>query len=214
MQQTIPDWHRRGNNIPHRENKGFQTITFRLFDSLPRSVIANMHQELEYLKELPDDEFKNARLAELRQTLDRYEDAGYGHCFLRDARIAQILADTLHLFDGERYRLISYCIMPNHVHVMIEVAPGWTLSKILHSWRSFSAQKANQILGRRGIFWMEEYYDRYIRNEEHFANVLEYIRMNPVKGGLVSNSSEWPWNWEIADKQIFWKDGYLVRSFK
>jgi len=214
MQNNIPDWHRRGNYIPHRENKSFQTITFRLFDSFPASVRAAMRRELEYLKGLPDDEFKIARCLELYNAFSQYEDAGYGCCFLKDNRIAQVVVDTLLFFDGERYRLIAYCIMPNHVHLLIEVAPGWSLSQILHSWRSFTAKKANRILGRSGPFWMEEYYDRYIRNDEHFANALEYIRMNPVKAGLASEVGEWPWAWEMPDKGIFWKRGYFGRSFE
>ena len=214
MEKNIPDWHRRGDYIPHRENKSFQTITFRLFDTFPVSVLAAMRRELKYLEGVPDDNIKMARVVELYNTLSRYEDVGYGCCFLKDARIAKVVAEALHHFDGERYRLIAYCIMPNHVHLMVELAPGWTLSELLHSWRSFTAKKANQILGRSGPFWMEEYYDRYIRNDEHFANALQYIRMNPVRAGLASKVGEWPWTWEMADMGIFWKHGYWGRSFE
>ena len=90
----------------------------------------------------------------------------------------------------------KYVIMPNHVHVLIEVADGWSLSRILHGWRSFTANEANKILGRTGRFWMEEYFDRYIRDERHFLNVQSYIRMNPVKAGLVADPAAWPWTWE------------------
>ncbi len=214
MQQIIPDWHRRGDYIPHCENKSFQTITFRLFDSLPPSVLEEVRREQWILQGSPNDGSKFAKLAGLRMLMNHYEDAGYGSCFLKDSRIALIVADALRYFDGERYRLIAYCIMPNHVHVLIEVATGWSLLEILHSWRSFSAKKANRVLGRSGQFWMKEYYDRFIRNDEHFANALAYIRMNPVKAGLVSKCEDWPWTWEMPNKEIFWRNGYLGPSLE
>ncbi len=188
-------WHCR-HYLPHCEDKRLQTITFRLFDSLPAAAIEEMRQELRALQDLPDGAEKNARMVNLRKTVDRYEDSGYGSCFLRDPRIAQIVVDALRHFDGERYVLVAYCIMPNHVHVIVDLAEGWSLSDIMHSWRSFSANKANRILNRTGQFWMEEYFDRYIRDEKHFANALEYLLMNPVKAGLATEVGQWPWTWE------------------
>ena len=193
-----PDWHRRGRYIPHRENKRLQTITWRLFDSLPADVVTAMKAELAALRSAPDTPEKAARLAELRKTIDHYEDAGYGSCFLKDERIARIVADNLRHFDGTRYRLISFCIMPNHVHVLIEAAERWSLSQILHGWRSYTANEANKILGRTGRFWMEEYFDRFIRDDNHFRSVLSYIRMNPVKAGLTTDPDAWPWSWEVS----------------
>jgi REP element-mobilizing transposase RayT len=125
----------------------------------------------------------------LRQKIAEYEDAGYGQCFLRDERIAAIMQDTLKHFDGERYQLLCWCIMPNHVHVLIEVNEGWSLSKIMHGWRSYTANEANRILGRTGKFWMEEYYDRYIRNDNHLQKTINYILNNPSNAGL----DDWPW---------------------
>ena len=196
--REIPDWHRRGRYIPHRENMRLQTITWRLFDSLPADVVTAMKAELAVLRSAPDTSEKAARLAELRKTIDRYEDAGYGSCFLKDERIARIVADNLRHFDGTRYRLISFCIMPNHVHVLIEVAERWSLSQILHGWRSYTANEANRVLGRTGRFWMEEYFDRFIRDDKHFRSVLSYIRMNPVKAGLTTDPDAWPWSWEVS----------------
>jgi hypothetical protein len=79
--------------------------------------------------------------------------------------------------------------MPNHVHVLIEVNEGWSLSKIMHGWRSYTANEANRILGRTGKFWMEEYYDRYIRNDNHLQKTINYILNNPANAGL----DDWPW---------------------
>ena len=192
-------WHCR-HYLPHCEDKRLQTITFRLFDSLPAAVIEEMRQELKTLQSMPEGDEKNDRMVNLRKTVDRYEDSGYGSCFLRDPRIAQIVVEALRHFDGERYVLVAYCIMPNHVHVIVELAEGWSLSDIMHSWRSFSANKANRILNRTGQFWMAEYFDRYIRDENHFTNALEYLLMNPVRAGLATEVGQWPWTWEAPGK--------------
>ena len=79
--------------------------------------------------------------------------------------------------------------MPNHVHVLIEVADDWTVSKIVQGWRSYTAHEANKILGRTGRFWQPEYFDRYIRNERHLSDTIAYIDTNPDKAGL----KEWKW---------------------
>ncbi|HEY6981054.1 REP-associated tyrosine transposase [Reyranella sp.] len=97
-------------------------------------------------------------------------------------------------FDGKRYRLLAWCIMPNHVHVVVEPADGQTLGAIVHSWKSFSAKQANGILGRSGPFWHRDYFDRFIRDEGHLARTIHYVEDNPVKAGLVSMPSEWPWS--------------------
>src|SRR5258708_17595925 len=83
--------------------------------------------------------------------------------------------------------------MPNHVHALLEV---WQtpMSKILKGWKGYTAKEANRILGREGTFWEDDYFDRYIRDEEHFRRVVRYIENNPVKAGLVRAATEWPWS--------------------
>lgn len=183
----IKDWHRRFHSVPHRENKALQSITFRLYDSLPKEVIEEIKLKLDINED--DDSCDSIQYQRLRQKIAEYEDAGYGQCFLRDKRIAAIMQDTLKHFDGERYQLMCWCIMPNHVHVLIEVNEGWSLSRIMHGWRSYTAKEANRILGRTGKFWMEEYYDRYIRDDNHLQKTINYILNNPANAGL----DEWPW---------------------
>lgn len=183
----IKDWHRRFHSVPHRENKALQSITFRLYDSLPKEVIEEIKRKLDINED--DSSCDSIQYQRLRQKIAEFEDAGYGQCFLRDERIAAIMQDTLKHFDGERYQLICWCIMPNHVHVLIEVNEGWSLSRIMHGWRSYTAKEANRILGRTGKFWMEEYYDRYIRDDNHLQKTINYILNNPANAGL----DEWPW---------------------
>ena len=81
--------------------------------------------------------------------------------------------------------------MPNHVHLLLIPSPGVHLPEILHSIKSYSAQKANEFLGRTGVFWQRESFDRYIRNEQHFRNVIKYIEENPVKARLCKTPGEW-----------------------
>lgn len=185
------EWRSRGY-LPHFDRPGvIQTITFRLADAVPESVIEKWKQELRWVEGLPATD---NRAVELRKRIDKYEDAGHGACWLRDERIAKLVEDALLHFDGQRYRLIAWCIMPNHVHAMIETFERWGLDSILHSWKSFTAHRANELLGRSGEFWMREYFDRFIRDEQHYQNAVAYIENNPVKARLVAEADEWRWS--------------------
>ncbi len=101
-------------------------------------------------------------------------------------------------FDGERYHLVAWSIMPNHVHALVETMEGSPLPQVIHSWKSYTAQMANHIIGRSGTFWQREYFDRFIRDDNHYANAVNYIEENPVKAGLVSKREDWRWSsaWE------------------
>ncbi len=81
--------------------------------------------------------------------------------------------------------------MPDHVHTMIEICEGFALSAVLHSWKSYTAKEINQLLGTRGQLWLEEYHDRFIRDERHFHAAITYIENNPVAAGLCGEAHEW-----------------------
>ncbi len=81
--------------------------------------------------------------------------------------------------------------MPNHVHVVARLFPGQTLATVLHSWKSFTAKRANLILGLHGAFWQREYYDHLLRNEEELERVVRYVADNPAKANL----KDWKWVW-------------------
>ena len=112
---------------------------------------------------------------------------------LKEPEIAQIVEDALLHFEGERYLLMAWTIMPNHMHVLIEPKDGYVLGDIVSSWKRFSARKANRQLGRDGPFWQSDYWDTYIRNERHFNSTISYIENNPVKARLVKSTTDWPW---------------------
>jgi REP element-mobilizing transposase RayT len=162
-------------------------VTFRLADALPKRIVDDWQKQLKYLP-------KTRANLELRQRVEEYLDSGYGACHLRDSRIGELVEKALLFFDGTRYRLHAWVVMPNHVHVLFSPMREHTLSGILHSWKSFTAKKANQILDLRGQFWEEDYFDRFIRDETHFAAVVEYIECNPEKAVLCSRKVEWPYS--------------------
>ena len=182
-----PTWHNRGY-LPHFEaGEVPQSITFRLHDSLPATLRAKWEAEL---KHLPQARQQRERRTRIEAALDR----GHGACYLREPGIARLVQDALRHFDGERYRLHAWCVMPNHVHVLATPLGGHTLSSILHAWKSFTSHRINTLLDRRGLVWLEEYFDRAIRNERHFATVVEYIEHNPVKAGLCAQATDWRWS--------------------
>jgi len=99
-----------------------------------------------------------------------------------------LLQNALLRFDGDRYRLLRWSVMPNHVHVLIETIPGYSLHRVLHSWKSFTATMTNRMLGRRGMFWQVEYFDRYIRNADHLGATAAYIDANRSR---FASASDW-----------------------
>ena len=112
--------------------------------------------------------------------------------------MASIIEQTFLKFDGDRYKLLSWCIMPNHVHVLIEAhAP---LAKIVQSWKSYTGRWAGQHKDKYNIptpkngFWQREYWDRFIRTKKHYQNVIDYIHKNPVSAGLCEKEADWPWS--------------------
>ena len=183
-------WHSRGY-LPHLDQPGaVQFITFRLADAVPAEVMADWKAELNLSgREDADD----PRSAELRKRIERYADRGHGACWLRDNRVAEAVQNALLHFDGERYCLLAWVIMPNHVHVLIETLPGFPLSSVVQSWKSFTAKQANRLLKRRGSFWMADYFDRYVRDEAHLSAARSYIEQNPVNAGLVDDAVDWHW---------------------
>ncbi len=171
-------WHSRGY-LPHCDTPGLlQAITFRLADSLPASVLDRLLQETD------NDVEKLKRIENLL-------DAGYGTCWLKQPIVANIVEDALLHGDNQHYRLLAWCVMPNHVHVLIETRDSYPLPKVVQGWKSFTAKLINQHLGRTGTVWMRDYFDRYIRDDRHLAAAIAYIHGNPLKAGLVSNEQGW-----------------------
>jgi REP element-mobilizing transposase RayT len=88
-----------------------------------------------------------------------------------------MVQNSLLKFDGLRYRLFAWVVMPNHVHSLMTRFEDSELKDLLHSHKSYTAHEANKILQRTGKFWIDDYFDRYIRNEKHFRKTIEYIEI-------------------------------------
>ena len=179
-------WHSRGY-LPHFDGRAIpQFVTFHLADSVPMKVIQRWREELKSAKSEQEKVI-------LQKRIERYLDQGYGESLLKIPPVAKMVQDALLKFDGARYRLFAWVVMPNHVHSLIARFEEYALKDILHSLKSFSAHEANKILLRQGQFWIEDYFDRYIRNQEHFEKTMRYIENNPVKARLCSKPEDWPY---------------------
>lgn len=117
-----------------------------------------------------------------------------GQTLLSRPEAAEAVQNALLYFDGERYALFAWCIMPNHVHVVIMQTEGWPLQRVVHSWKSYTANEVNRILARTGAVWQREYYDRYMRDDDELSTAIAYVEQNPVKAGFVQNPRDWPWS--------------------
>ncbi len=146
---------------------------------------------------------------------EHLHQATTGPHWLREEAIAQIIVESLHFFDQQKYCLRAYCVMSNHVHVVLSpflsadnlvegkdtaghtsfTSAMPTLAKIMHSLKSYTAKEANKVLERTGEFWEHESYDHYIRDEAEFQRIVRYVLQNPVKARLVDDWQSWPWSY-------------------
>ena len=184
-ERTSPGWHYRGY-LPHYDaTRSFQSITYRLADSLPPAVLQRFAREVAELGEGQGG---------LRKRIERFLDSGHGSCVLREPAVAEEVIRAWRHFDGKHYHLHAWVVMPNHVHVLCEPLTGHTVAALVQSWKSFTAQRINRLLARTGALWLEDYWDRYIRDEAHYHRAVAYIHDNPVKAGLVTAAGEWQWS--------------------
>lgn len=209
--ENVPSFNR---YLPHlRPEEALYAVTFRLFGSLPRMVVRELLEEKERLMRIVESRLRTTpngspsigewnRLTEIDRYLAR---ANSSVPWLRDPKIADITAGALRYFDGARYALVGYCIMPNHVHLVLDTRGfrpvpypqkhGYPLTRIMESIKRYSAREANKVLGRTGPFWQKESYDHVIRDDNELFHTLHYLRDNPVRAGLVSDASQWRWTY-------------------
>lgn len=172
-------------HLPHwKRNASVYAVTFRLADSLPPGAVERMRVAC-----AQGDAPAHIAALKLAHSFETELDASQGECRLRDPGAAGEMKSALAHFDGKRYRLVAWCIMPNHVHVVLQPVRGFELSSILHSIKSFSANRINQLSNRRGRVWQDESYDRLIRDPRELGDQVTYVLQNPARAGL----HEWPW---------------------
>ena len=184
---SLPHWYREGATY---------AVTFRLEDTFPKGLLVAYAKEKEDLKrriEKAEEDGEDGLAKDLRKNLDKLYrnriesvlDQGLGESWMKDVRIARIVAEAINHFAGSRYDLGAWCVMPNHVHMILSPRDGESLSEILHSIKRFSAREANKVLGREGAFWQKESYDHIISDGEEFGNQTRYVLGNPESAGLV-----------------------------
>jgi len=196
-------------------------VTYRLADALPQSIVKLLEKELtEEIKVLKKEGKKDMREQIIRAKKRNFgkfdkqlDDKPYGACHLKIPAIADLVKESLMKRDEDWYELIAYCIMPNHVHILIDTSIQlgnkegklWTeeeledkyiqLDKIMKQIKGSSARYINLALNRKGTLWQKDSYDHYVRNEKEWLNILNYILDNPVKAGLVSKWEDWPFSY-------------------
>ncbi len=169
--------HSRGY-LPHFHlPNAIHSVTFRLADSLPAAIVAQLHAHLD--------------TPEGREQYEDALDTCRGACLLGDPVAAEIVVAALRHFDGDRYRLLAWCVMPNHVHVVVELTGPTSLGAIVQGWKSFTARQINKLCGGVGRAWQPDYFDRYVRDQAHLAAVVAYVENNPVKAGLAARAADW-----------------------
>ena len=175
--------------LPHwRQSGATYFVTFRLGDSLPSEKLRQWQEQLEEWNEAHPEPHSVEELAEYHERFgvrfQEWLDAGHGDCLLKSPEVATIVESALQHFDGERYVLGHYVVMPNHVHVIVTPLIGHRLRDITHSWKSFTAHEINHALGREGRLWQTESFDTIVRSEVQLDKFAAYIRENPAKARL------------------------------
>ena len=185
---------------PHWSQAGaIVFVTFRTADSIPQEVIRRWEREkTEWMRQhgysadkhwskllaiLPEQQ-----LAEFHRQFNRskemFLDSCHGACRLKETELASIVADALIYFDGERYRLGDFVVMPNHVHALVAFADPKAMRKQFDSWLHFTARQINLRIRSRGHFWQQEPFDHLVRSPEQYGYLVKYIADNPRKANL------------------------------
>jgi putative transposase len=182
LKQGFRGWHQRGY-LPHFDAPGVtQFVTLQLHDSFPVTRRADLETTLHESGESAN-----------RQKLEAWLDRGHGECWLRRRDVARVVENVLLEGDGRAYRMQAWVIMPNHVHLVVEV---WDvpLGRLVAGWKGKSSRLANALLRRSGKFWHVDFYDTLVRDETHMKRAVRYTEQNPVKAFLAKTAREWPWS--------------------
>lgn len=176
---------RRGH-LPHwHQNGKIQFVTFRLNDSLPAIQLAVLKDERQRFMQLHpqpwSEHVETAYYQRFEDRMDAFLQAGCGACWLRKPAVRREVEGVLHFYDGLKYTLYAYVVMPNHVHVLMEMADGEKCAAVVGDWKSYITRSVNKLRGCRGSLWQHESFDRLIRSKEDLRRKVYYIRHNGDK---------------------------------
>ena len=183
---------------PHWSQTGaIVYITFRTIDSLPKEVLRRWEREKNDWMRIRglighwSDLLPNLSLADQRLFKQEFSnvreiclDECHGRCVLRQTQLSKIVADSLLHFDGVRYRMGDFVVMPNHVHLLASFATEEQMRKQCESWTHYTAFQIHRILREEGPFWQPEPFDHLVRSLEQYEYLRRYIADNPKKANL------------------------------
>lgn len=205
MQQEIKPFYKK--DLPHYQppDDAVFFITTRLDGSLPHDVIEKIkierEQEIELIsqsrvpfkeKQTLTDNAHKRFFGKYDAILDKYD---IGNNWLKIPAIAEMVCESLHFFDNQRYELMCFTVMSNHIHVVFELKKEYTLYGIMQSIKTFTARKANELLNRSGQLWQHESYDRVVRDSDELSRIIAYVLNNPVKAGLCDSWEDWKYSY-------------------
>ncbi|MHC4399774.1 MAG: transposase [Planctomycetota bacterium] len=190
-----------GGSLPHWYQPGVTYfITFRTEDSIPSDVARLWHRRRDDWLRRHDvspahagwkgafERLSREARREFHETFSReyleHLDRGSGDCALQRPELAQIVANSLRHFDGQRYHVGDFVVMPNHVHLLVCLVGETELEAQCYSWKKFTATEINRHLGRRGRLWQEESFDHLVRSFEQLEAIRRYIAENPARAKL------------------------------
>ena len=191
-------------NLPHLQpESALIFVTYRLAFDLPKEVLSNLLEirklydsklvKVNEMEKLKLKKICNKYLFELED--DYFDRSKSTPLWLQNDDVAQVVMNSLRFNDGKLYELHLAMIMPNHIHMIIKPLTDSnkpvSLAKIMKDHKSYTANEANKILQRNGQFWHHENYDHYIRSDEEYYRIKEYILNNPVKAELVDHYRNW-----------------------
>jgi REP element-mobilizing transposase RayT len=179
-------------NVPHWTQPGATYfITFRLGDSLPLHVRKQWEEEREVWFRFHPEPWSDEAQAEYRERFDEREEEwlnrGLGECHLRNPDIRAAVEKHLLHSDDKRYDVDAFVLMPNHVHALLRPHEGPDLFELLQGIKGTSSRTCNKLLGRTGTLWMEDSYNRIVRDAEELFAFRRYIAANPMKAKLTND---------------------------
>lgn len=184
-------------NLPHWEVEAAEYfVTVRCADSLPATALARLGELQRTLAAIQPHSPEFAGLQQrIFLTLEKFLDAGHGACPLRAAACARVLEEEFSALAEWEVEVSHYTIMPNHWHALLTPAENCahSLAQIMKRLKGRSARRVRQLLGGHGAIWQREWFDRWLRDEWERERVVNYIRRNPVRAGLVADWTSHPW---------------------
>ena len=212
----------RRRRLPHWDVDGATYfITACLADSIPARGLSALRIYRHRLDrqprppELSEDDWEHRKHKLVFAKLDEIIDQEPASRYLENQALATIVRDALYHFAGQRYWLLTYVIMPSHFHWVFRPTPDYCdlvaqeadgqtpREKIMHSIKSYTANRCNRVLGRKGEFWQDESYDHCVRNDDELLRIIEYVENNPVKARLITVPDDWAFS-SAHDRARLW----------